>query len=419
MINYPQTDFSLPGRTATECDWETSFIREKVTPQRRENFQLYIDQATQHLKYRFSPVPVALEQARWQRLKTATEAAISLMLSADYQQEVSQQPWLLPRKPASLNDFCGSVDFLLGEYDEKIIEVNPIPPGFIGYLELIDQARVAAYGDEPTPSNKGFEQAFANWVSANGQDQNVLIAVNHTAASGAFVPHYRYIESILQRHGLNAQMVFANELNATHVNDNGILWQQNRFSRVFNLVIPKIMERTPAEFTDYIRLYHQHPGLIFPNPFCWRTGNKSILCKFPEIKQQTFCLDKSQQKALKQAALDTFPLENFDSPQAVLEQFGGTEQIILKPVDDYNRGGLFIHPTIEQLQQLMQESSSPYIVQQYYPHPITLSMTPDNRVIKQQFTTRVGYLNGKVFGVRGASWHRPGISSDITSFVVI
>ncbi|MEM8550742.1 MAG: hypothetical protein AAGF45_00035 [Pseudomonadota bacterium] len=398
MITAQNVASATVGRSAAEIDAQAA-LAAAATSERRQMFHQLMEQAV-GARYPATPVPVAIDRARFQRMKQTAEAAIRLMASPAYQSEVAGTPWFLPQHPISLDDCCGSVDFHLGENEEKITEINPMPPGFIGLLELIDTVRRKVFGASYPPVNDGFEAALADFMSDRHQHPALAIAVNHTGASRKFIPHYRYLARAMCRAGLDAKLVLAKNFK---MNAHGVELKGESVRRIFSIVIFRIMEREPERFKDFIEIYRRRPEFIAPNPFVWRLGSKAILPKLWAIQDRPYGLSESDRQALKRAALPAAMLSDFQTASHLADAFGGLDTIVLKPTDDYSSRGVFIKPSREAVERLLTERPRPYVVQRFFETSTTPSFDAAGNLLPRKLTVRMGYLRDQVFGLRAAT----------------
>ncbi len=404
------------GRSAAEVDAQVSLIA-AATAERRLRFHQLMEHAV-GFRYPITAVPVAIEGARFERIKETVQAVIRLMVSPAYQTKVARTPWFLPQHPISLNDCCGSVDFHLGENEEKITEVNPMPPGFIGLLELLDSVRCEVFGTSYPAVNAGFEAALAAFMSKQYQYSSLPIAVNHTAVSRKFIPHYRYLARAIGRAGLDTKLVLAKNFK---VGVGGVDLDGDSIARIFSLVIFRIMEREPERFRDFIDIYHRYPDVIAPNPAVWRLGSKAILPELFAIHDRPYGLCESDRRALKRAALPAAMLSDFNTVADLADWFGGLDKTVLKPTDDYSSRGVFIAPSHDTAERVMTETSRAYVAQRFFMPSTTPGFDRAGNLVPRKLTLRVGYLRDQVFGLRAATdpLASAKLSSDMASVVIV
>lgn len=390
---------------------------EDFTIEKYKQFTDSLERSIGH-KYRFSTTPFILSKERFKRLVETTESTVRLLQSLAYQKRVTQTAWFLPQNPMRPYDYFGDVEFHISEDEEKIIEVNFNPPGHVGLLELLEEKFLESFDltIAGRPS-RGFERALVETVTDHHRYNKIAIGVNHTAASVPYYPHYKYIEKTFIKHGVDARVVYATDV---RIDKEGYpVWEGEQFERIFNLLIVRVWQDNPDLFSWYTRAYELHPEMFFLNPLGWKLGNKSLLVKCHNLARESFGLSESDIENITRASLKTHHLSEFDSPENVLEEFGGREQIVLKQLDNYHVNGVAIRPSIERLKAIFETEREHYVAQQYFAPGEIPCIEMDGTIKPYLFSLRMGFLNGRFFGCRGYNFTFPATHEDITPVVVL
>jgi hypothetical protein len=376
----------------------------QATPERRDAYYKYLLQAIGH-EYPFSVMPYFLSEAALDKLTATTEALSHLLIDPSYQQSISSTPWVLPQRPMSLGDCFGAMDFFLTEQTCKLIEVNFTPPGFLAFNRLGEEALFENFDLDPAGQvNLDYEDSLVSAVCGKDPEMRLAIAVNHTSVSNYFRPHYRYLEKIFRRRGVHADIVLGNEVELKA----GALpcWGGKSYDKVFNLVIPRLMVHQPEEYTNYIRIFHELPEGVISNPFGWRLGSKAFLCVCYHLDNKTGDLSEADRNLIRETALEAHPLNAFADPEDVINQFGGLEHLVIKPLDNYDTRGVYIQPSLDILSQVFFEERDDYIVQAFHAHTPHPFICADGTLKQHQVFFRVEFVAGKVHGVRARSFDK-------------
>jgi len=387
---------------------------------RPDDYQRYVDRlaATIGHRYTYSTTPLFLPRERLERMFATVRSVVRLLASPRYQQEASSEEWFLPGHPLRTRDFFGCVDFHLQGDEEKIIEVNFNPPGRFGLLELMERTLLEELA-APTlvRLNEGFEKAVVDAATEGDIGRRIAIAVNPTASSRELLPHYRYVESFFLRHGVEARVVFAD---AVQMDADGFpLWDGVRYDVVLNLLIARTWRDNPELFAPFTALYRRRPDLFFPSPFGARLGDKRLLAVLhrlgEDLGEEPLGLAAGDVENLRRASLPALRLTSCRDAGEVADRFGGLENLVLKPLDNYRGNGVVVQPTREELAAIFERSRDNYIAHAFFPAEPVPCLTPDGRVETHPFEVRVGFLNGDVRSVRGSSC----INLDMTPAVVV
>ncbi len=379
-------------------------LLEQATPARRAAYFRRLNEAV-GVEYPFSVMPCFLDGQVLDTLAATTEALLRLLMAPAYQQRVAATPWVLPQAPISAADCHGAMDFHITEQGGKLIEVNFSPPGFLGFNRLAEAALFETFDLDPAGQvNRDFEETLVNAVCDATRAERVAIACNHTAVSEYFRPHYRYVEKIFRNHGADADMVFGNDVELA----DGALprWQGKSYERVFNLVIPRLMEHWPAEFARFIDLYHRQAGRITPNPFGWRLGSKAFLSVCHGLDAADFGIAAVDRDLIRATALEAYLLADFATPEAVVERFGALHHLVLKPLDDYDTRSVFIQPDPATLREVFATRRADYVAQAFHRHPVHPFLTAEGELKPHLLCLRVGFVAGRVCGIRARSFDR-------------
>ncbi|HEX4965994.1 MAG TPA: hypothetical protein VF173_34610 [Thermoanaerobaculia bacterium] len=383
---------------------------------RPDRYQRYVDGIAAAIghRYTYSTTPLFLPQGRLERIFATVRSVVRLLQSPRFQEESAREPWFLPWHPLEKRDYFGCVDFHLRGDEEKIIEVNFNPPGRFGLLELMERTFLEAF-EAPTllQLNAGFEQAVVAAVTEGDRDRRVAIAVNPTASSRELLPHYRYVESFFLRHGVQARVVFAD---AVGMDGEGFpVWDGERYDVVLNLLIARTWRDHPVLFAPYTALFQRRPEVFFPSPLGARLGDKRLLAVCHQLAQDSFGLAPADVENLERATLKAWRLTDFRDAREVRERFGGEQNLVLKPLDNYRGNGVVIQPSPDELAAIFAQSRDNYMAHEYFPAEPVPCLTPEGGDGAHPFEVRVGFLNGEVRSVRGSSC----INLDMTPAVVV
>lgn len=367
--------------------------------------------------YRFSTTPLFLSEERYARLVEITNAVVRLLAAPRYQELITSTPWFAAQYPLQPADYFGCVDYHLGDDTEKLIEVNFCPPGHVGLTEMFERRFYETFDLGPSrPMNEGFEKALVRLVTENGRYAKVAIALNHTARSENYVPHYKHVARIFAAHGVDARLLLAKDVELDA--ESRPMWDGERFDRIFNLVIPRIMQYEPEPFERYLEAFRVHPAIFFPNPLGWKLATKAFLPVCSNLSSESFGIAKEDQERIEGATLETHHLSRFGSAGEAADHFGGASNVVLKPLDNYHAWGVFIRPSTEQLERVFADDRDRYVVQRYFPAGRNPRLTPEGEIAMVHHSVRVGFVDGKAFSVRSYSYTDPLGWDEITPVVI-
>lgn len=383
---------------------------------RPEDYRRYLDHLAAEIghRYTYSTTPLFLPRERLERIFATVRSVVRLLASPRYQQEAMREGWFLDWHPLRTRDFFGCVDFHLQGEEEKIIEVNFNPPGRFGLHELMERTYLETFA---TPThlrlNEGFEKAVVDATTEGDTSRRIAIAVNPTASSRELLPHYRHVERFFNRQGVEARVVFAD---AVVIDADGLpRWDGVRYDVVFNLLIARTWLDHPELFAPFTALHRRRPELFFPSPLGARLGDKRLLPVLRRLDEEPFGLTASDVHNLRRAALPAVRLTGCQDAGEVRELLGGTQNLVLKPLDNYRGNGVVIQPTEEELAAIFEHSRESYMAHAFFPAEPVPVLTPEGEVETHPFEVRVVFLNGEPRSLRGSSC----INLDMTPAVVV
>jgi hypothetical protein len=394
-----------------------AFFRQ-FTAERYRRYVSGLEEAIGPNIYKFATTPFFLSGQRFARLADITNSVVKLLAAPRYQERITSTPWFMAQYPLQTSDYFGCVDFHVSDEGEKIIEVNFCPPGHVGLTEMFERRFFEAFDLGPSrPMNEGFENALVRLVTENGAHGKVAIAVNHTTRSKNYVPHYKYVERIFAEHGVDARLLYAKDVEL----DAGSrpTWNGESFDRIFNLVIPRIIQYEPEPFGRYKEAFRAHPALFFPNPLGWKLATKAFLTVCSDLSNESFGIAAEDRERIGSATLETHHLTRFGSSGEVADHFGGPSNVVLKPLDDYHARGVFISPSTEQLESVFANERHRYVVQRCFPSGSMPRISPEGAIGTYHCSVRVGFVDGKAFSVRSYSYTDPLGWDEITPVVIV
>ena len=394
-----------------------AFFRQ-FTAERYRRYVSGLEEAIGHHTYKFATTPLFLPEERFARLVEITNSVLRLLGAPRYQQMVTSTPWFMAQYPLQTSDYFGCVDFHVSGEGEKIIEVNFCPPGHVGLTEMFERQYYEAFDlGSARRKNEGFDDALVRLVTENGRYKKVAIAVNHTARSKVYFPHYRYVERIFATRGIDARLLFAKDVELDA--ESWPTWNGERFDRIFNLVIPRIMQYEPEPFERYREVFRSHPAIFFPNPLGWKLATKAFLTVCSDLSSESFGIANEDRERIESATLETHHLSQFRSSGEVVDHFGGAQNVVLKPLDNYHATGVFIAPSTEELEGVFAGDRQRYVVQRYFPSGSMPRISPEGDMSTYHYSVRVGFVDGKAFSVRSYSYTDPLGYDEITPVVVV
>lgn len=368
--------------------------------------------------YRFATTPLFLAEEQYARLVDITSSVLRLLAAPRYQEMVTRTPWFMAQYPLQTADYFGCVDFHVAGDAEKIIEVNFCPPGHVGLTEMFERRFHEAFDLGTTRRmNEGFDEALVRLVTENGRHTKVAMAVNHMVRSRNYFPHYRYIARIFAEHDVDARLVYAKDVELDA--DGRPSWNGERFDRIFNLVIPRNMQYEPEPFERYMEVFRSNPAMFYPNPLGWKLATKAFLTVCSNLSSESFGIAKEDQERIESATLEAHQLSRFHSAGEIADHFGGTSNIVLKPVDDYHARGVFIAPPMDQLQRVFEHSRDRYVAHRYFAAEEMPRISPDGEMGTYRHSVRIGFVDGRVFSARSYSYTDPLGWDEITPVVIV
>jgi len=361
-----------------------------------ENYQRLMQElhAAIGYKYKFSTTPVFLKKERFEKLTRITEAVISLLKSPAYQDSVRQNPWFLPIHPLRDDDYFGCVDFHLSDNEEKIIEVNLHPPGYSGFVELLETKFIQSLLNASfTGASSGFEKALIKNISADLAFKRIAIVEIDVQNQHCF-GEYQYIKRLLQKQGVDTVTCDAENVKVSE--SRYLLWDGVEYERILNRVVPSTIRSESKVLRNYIDLYNSRHEIFFINPWGWRLADKNLLTVLTDLDKAAFDLDESLVSLLKSASLETHKLSNFESAGEIKELFGSLKKIVLKPLDNYAGQGIFLKPSNPILDRLLIKQGDEYIVQKLFPAGKLSYITFDGSLTEIKYDVRIIFIQGRV-----------------------
>ncbi len=389
----------------------------QFTPERYDKFAQGLGRLIGS-NYRLSTTPLILTKLRFQRLVEITDSVVKLLQSPRYHEKVTESPWFLPQNRMRPSDYFGDVEFHAGAEEEKIIEINFNPPGHVGLLEILEQQFLDAFDLAVAQRvNEGFEEALVEAVTDHYRFRKVAVGVSHLPASQPYYAHYKYFEEMFGRRGVTATVLYARDVQADR--EGYPVWRGERYERVFNLLIVKTWEDNQDLFEQYRRVYERHPEMFFLNPLGWKLGTKRFLAECHNLARQDYGLPVDDVERIQRASLKTHLLSDFSSAEEVVECFGGERNLVLKPLDGYHVQGVAIRPSMERIKPIFDTQRERYVVQQYFPPGVIPCISADGTITERLSSLRMGFLNGKFFGMRGYNFTYPPTHEELTPVVVV
>lgn len=323
-----------------------------------EAFIRALTEKTGCIGYFFSPTPYAINQSLFGRLNEAVPVLLDLLDQPGYYNHcIAQRHWNLAVQPMQETDFTGCADFLLTDYGAKLIEMNINLPGKSGLMQTLSAAAVAYLGDpEGEWTNSQYMQQLVQTIrKAIPTNGKIALVVSHLPASKKHQPHYRYFAQQLQQHGLDVTVVQANELIPSST---GCTAYGMQFDRMINLVIPFVWETNPDSFVHWTQVWEQHPERIFPNPTGGMYGTKDLL-SYLDSQRHTPDSGKWSDFVLR-----AYMLRDFSSPEELLTTLS-PEQMVLKPLKDYDTKGVYVQPDTATIERIFRENQAGYMAQEF------------------------------------------------------
>lgn len=331
---------------------------------------------------------------------------IKLLSSKAYQESVYQRGWFLPKVAITQEDFVGCADFHIKGDAVKLIELNFFLPGNIGFVELFPKLFSQNFDYPFEIFADGFEQKLANFLKKRFLGTKIALAVNHMGLSVHYFEHYKYLEKCLNAYGINATVVYAKDAKLS--SSNKPMWEDEEYDGVFNIVIPRIWEHNSKVFANYTKLYKNVPDLFFPNPWCWTMGDKRFLTRLSHLYAGDYGLNVHEVEILQGITLKTHLMSEFSSAREVCESFNNTNRVVLKPIDNFHTQGVYIQPTLQKMEEILQNEADHYVVQElfnaeeiYYEDENSMPIRPWRAQLRTEF------FNGEFSNFRAYGYSDP------------
>ncbi|WP_333805530.1 hypothetical protein [Sulfurospirillum sp.] len=341
-----------------------AFYHNHFTQARYKQYQKDFQEQSGKL-YTLSTAPYFLKSRIASKIKeTILPTLIKLLSSKEYQESVYARGWFLPKVEVSKEDFVGCADFHIHGDEVRLIELNFFLPGHIGFVELFPKLFSKNFDYPFEIFADGFEQKLANFLKQRFAGTKIALAVNHLGLSVHYFEHYKYLEKSLNKHGIDAKVVYAKDAGIS--SSNKPMWDNEEFDGVFNIVIPRIWEHNSDVFVNYTKLYAKASDLFFPNPWCWTIGDKRFLTLLSNLKAGDFGLDAQDVEILKSITLKTRLMSEFKSIQEICDAFKDEKHLVLKPIDNFHTQGVYIQPSLEIMEEVFCKDASRYVVQELF-----------------------------------------------------
>jgi hypothetical protein len=333
---------------------------------RRFSPRAYADyQAALHYEfgahYDFGTTPLFLTRDQLRGCLAVARAVVQLLHSPTYRaRRLADAPAWMVDAPVRRSDLVGSVDLLLGVDGPLVMEVNFNVPGRVGLVEAAERMFFARLGASAAPrQSDGLEDRIAEAV-ASALKPPVAITVSHTAASAPYLPHYRYLERALTCRGVACEVVYARDVEVTA---GGLRWHGRAFGGALNLVIPAVWMAAPESFGRWTEAYRRFPERVVPSPIGGVLGDKALLAALHQLEELAPEVSAADRAILRSATLRAAPLSRFASPEAVSAAFGGRERLVLKPLASYDKRGVYVSPSADELSGVFADARCSTIVQ--------------------------------------------------------
>lgn len=382
------------------------YYENTFTPERFGSYQQELLSNVGKL-YSVATGPYFLTKSNAERIQNAILPSLMALLdSKEYQQSVYERGWFLPKCEVHRRDFFGSADFHIDGEEIRLIELNFFLPGHFGLIELFPKLFSKNFDTEMEMFAEGFERRLAEFLSGRFDGDTIALCVNHLGRSAHYMEHYQYVEKFLNENGVKAKVVFAKDAQLS--DGKKPMWNGEEFDGVFNMVIPRNWEHNAHEFENYTRLFHEVPESFFPNPWCWTIGDKRFLTVLSELKCGDFGLNEAQVEALKSVTLKSLPLKEFSNVDDICTYFGGNENLVLKPIDNYHTEGVYIEPSVECIGKIFESEADTYIAQECFKaQKIYYEDAQGNEVDPWRAQLRVEFFDGKFSNFRAYGFSDP------------
>lgn len=357
--------------------------------------------------YALSTAPFFLKKSNALKIqKTILPSIMNLLSSKKYQESVYKRGWFLPKIKVDRSDFFGSADFHINGDEIRLIELNFFMPGHFGLIELFPKLFSKNFDFELEIFAKGFEKRLADFLVQRFHAKKIALCVNHLGRSEHYFDHYKYIENFLNKNGLDTKVVYAKD--AMVSKNNRPMWGKEEYDGVFNMVIPRNWEHNSDEFTQYTALFGKLPEYFFPNPWCWTIGDKRFLNVLTDLRAQDYGLSAEDKEALGSITLRSMMMNSFSNAQELRSFFKDTQGVVLKPIDNYHTEGVFIKPSNETIEKIIEKEADFYIAQEYFEaEDIYYQDENKEQIEPYKGQLRVEFFDGKFLNFRAYGYSDP------------
>lgn len=393
-----------------------NYYERHFTPERYKAYQDDFKQRVGKL-YALSTGPYFLKNSVATKIRNdVLPSLIKLLDSKEYQDGIYKRGWFLPPLNVEKKDFFGSADFHVNGDEIRLIELNFFITGHFGLMELFPKLFSKRFEIEFEIFSDGFEARLAEFFKSAFFGNKIALAVNHLGLSVHYFEHYKYVEEFLNKQGVDAKVVYAKDASVSQ--NNKPMWDGEEYDGVFNMVIPRIWEHNKEEFASYTDLFCKLPKLFFPNPWCWTIGDKRFLNTLSSLKEGEYGLSEDEIANLKKITLKTALLSSFSSAKEASDFFGGAQNMVLKPIDNYHTQGVYIQPSIEKLQEVFDNEKDVYVAQEYFISEKILYKDENGRQVEPWRTQlRVEFFDGEFLNFRAYGFSDPFGLSPMTPVI--
>lgn len=325
---------------------------------REEAFIRSLTEETGCTTYSFSPTPFAISNSLFEGLNRAVPALLEVIDRPEYMQHcIRQGYWNLPVQPMQPTDFTGCADFLITKDGAKLIEMNINLPGKTGLMQTLSAStsRYLEIADTQLTNTDYMERLVAVIRKAIPDQARIALVVSPLEPSKKHQPHYRYFSAQLNACGLHTTVVSADNLQLTA---DGCLSDGVTYTHMINLVIPFVWESNPEVFSEWTRVWQLHPERVFPAPTGGMLGTKDLLCYLSDQRVH------DEESVWKQYVLTATMLRDITSATELTTLFP-SQEMVLKPLKDYDTKGVFVQPDQALITRIFQERRDQYMAQEF------------------------------------------------------
>ena len=170
--------------------------------------------------------------------------------------------------------------------------------------------------------------------------------------------HYHYFSQRLNRLGLSTEVVLASDLRSdAHGFYSSI--SKKAYQGLINLVIPFVWESNLNEFKELTKIWNSFSRSFYPNPTGGMLGTKELLCY---LSTQA---DAGLAGRLAPFLLNAKMLHTFADVETLVETFHGVENIVLKPMKDYDTKGVYVQPDTGIVREVFENNRDQYMAQEF------------------------------------------------------